>query len=321
MATSLVRDKWHDLPAWRLEDDALRAVVVPEAGGRIVSLLDRHAGYEWLIQPAQANPFHLWPPGTAYDHAQAGGWDEMLPTILAGPYPEAGPYEGIALPDHGELWTTPWREAGTGDGAIRLAAEGAVLPYRLERTLTLAAAAGGTALRFDYTLRHTGAAAFSYLWAAHPQFASEPGARIVLPQDVAEVINAVPESSTPEWGGHGTRNPWPAKAGVGRQDIVGSVARGRGRKFYLPPEAPISWAGLEQPGAGCWLHLSWDAADASYCGVWIDEGYLNKVPTVAIEPTTGYYDGLGAAHRNGRVARLLPGTVARWWLEVRVGSL
>ena len=58
-----------------------------------------------------------------------------------------------------------------------------------------------------------------------------------------------------------------------------------------------------------------------YCGVWIDEGYLNKIPAVAIEPTNGYYDDLGVAYRNDRVARIAAGEVARWWMEVELGSV
>ena len=43
--------------------------------------------------------------------------------------------------------------------------------------------------------------------------------------------------------------------------------------------------------------------------MWIDEGYLNKIPAVAIEPTNGYYDDLGVAYRNNRVARIAAGEV------------
>jgi hypothetical protein len=135
---------------------------------------------------------------------------------------------------------------------------------------------------------------------------------------VTEVINVVPESWGPEWGGPGTVNPWPEKSGAGRQDLVRDTTPKIGRKFYLPPDAPIAWAGLEQPN-GCSLRLIWDAASQPYCGVWIDEGYLNKIPAVAIEPTNGYYDDLGVACRNGRVAVLQPGAVVRWWLEVELG--
>ena len=229
----LSRDRKEGLPAWRLENDAVCLVVIPEAGGKIVSLLDKRADYEWLIQPAQSNPFRLLPPGTVYNDEQVGGWDEMCPTILAGPYPAPGPYLGRGLPDHGELWTMAWQDAGTGDGAIRLAAAGQVLPYTLERTLSLV---GPAALRLEYILRNTGAAPLHYLWAAHPQFACEPGARIVLPPQTAEVINVMPASWGPEWGEPGTRNPWPEKPGAGRQDIVSDVTRKGGRKFYLPPD-------------------------------------------------------------------------------------
>ena len=92
--------------------------MVPEAGGKIVSLFDSRAGCEWLVTPEQSNPFRAWPTGTDYNPNQCGGWDEMLPTILAGPYPGAGPYQGAALPDHGEAWTMPWDDVGSTDESI-----------------------------------------------------------------------------------------------------------------------------------------------------------------------------------------------------------
>jgi hypothetical protein len=32
----------------------------------------------------------------------------------------------------------------------------------------------------------------------------------------------------------------------------------------------------------------------------------------------GYYDDLGVAYRNNRVARIAAGEVARWWMEVEL---
>lgn len=306
--------------AWRLQNERIRLDVVPEAGGKIVSLFDRTAGVEWLVQPAQSNPFRSFPPGTEYNPNQCGGWDEMFPTILACPYPAPGPWQGIALPDHGELWTQPWQEEDGDEDAIRLMVEGKALPYRFTRTIRFHAAAE---LRFDYELQNLGEESLAYLWTPHPQFAVEPGALILLPPDVTEVINVMPKEWGPEWGDVGTRNPWPVITGEDgqpiRQDVVRSVAHKGGRKFYLPPERPISWMGLRQPN-GATLRMSWDTSAQPYCGVWIDEGFLNSASDVGIEPATGYYDSLALAWRNQRISQLASGGRTSWHLHVSLAA-
>ncbi len=305
--------------ALTLENGSLSVVVIPAVGGKITSLYDKRAGREWLVTPAQSNPFRAWPYGAEYNPNQCGGWDEMMPTIIACPYPEAGPFHGIELPDHGEAWTLPWEDAGSTADRIALALTGRALPYRLQRTMWLK----GDVLHLSYQLENLSEAVLAYLWAAHPQFACEPGAVIRLPDDVAEVVNALPLDWGREFGEPGTRNRWPSFQGENgevRQDVVADASKHGGRKFYLPPDrAPIAWGELHQP-SGDWLHMSWDASFAPYCGVWIDEGYLNQVPDMAFEPTTGYYDSLATAYANQRCSTLAPGMMVAWELRVQLGS-
>ncbi len=299
-----------------LENDLLRVGVTPEVGAKIVSLFDRRNGREWLVTPDQSNPFRAWPYGAEYNPNQCGGWDEMIPTIIGCPYPGEGPCHGADLPDHGEAWTLPWADLGSTRDRIDLELAGRALPYRLRRTIRLQ----GDTLLMTYTLHNGGGAPLTYLWAAHPQFACEPGAQIVLPEGVAEVVNVLPETWGPEFGEPGARNKWPAFEFQGRtvrQDRVAGPAKHGGRKFYLPPDAPISSAELRQPG-GAWLRMAWDAGFAPYCGVWIDEGYLNKVADMAFEPTTGYYDSLATAWAT--CPTLPPDGAASWTLQVQLGQ-
>ena len=308
---------YHGYKSLELENDALRVVVVPEAGAKIVSLFDKRVSREWLVTPEQSNPFRAWPAGTEYNPNQCGGWDEMFPTILACQYPGAGPYQGASLPDHGEAWTLPWDDAGSTDESIALDLAGVVLPYRLRRVLTLA----GDTLVASYRLENCGAGEFAYLWAAHPQFACDPRAQIILPAGATEVVNVLPLEWGPEFGPPGTRNAWPAFERDGetvRQDRVAGPQKQGGRKFYLPVENPVSWGKLRQP-SGEWLRMSWDAAFAPYCGVWIDEGFLNKTSDMAFEPTTAYYDSLLAGWTSGRYATLAAGHAVSWQLRTQLG--
>lgn len=313
--------EYHGYQSLVLESDALRVVVVPEAGGKIVSLFDKRTAREWLVTPEQTgslrpNPFRAWPYGTEYNSHQCGGWDEMFPTIIACAYPGEGPYKHAALPDHGEAWTLPWVDVGTTAESVALELTGCALPYRLRRVLSLA----GDTLTLSYTLENRGEAEFGYLWAAHPQFACEPGATIVLPPATTEVVNVLPIEWGAEFGPAGTVNAWPEFVHDGRavrQDRVAAPEKRGGRKFYLPPQQPISWGELRQPG-GEWLRMSWDARLAPYCGVWIDEGFLNQVSDMAFEPATGYYDSLAAAWTT--CPTLSPHAAVSWALQVQLGQ-
>ena len=169
---------FHGFPAYSLESDRIRLVVVPETGAKIVSIWDKQANYEWLVAPKQSNPFRRFEYGTEYNPNQSGGWDEMFPTILACPYPAPGEWYGTLLPDHGELWTLPWQDAASGDGALRLTVTGRALPYRLTRSLSFVTA---NEILFEYTLDNLGDQSLAYLWSAHPQFAVETGFAYLAP--------------------------------------------------------------------------------------------------------------------------------------------
>jgi galactose mutarotase-like enzyme len=316
---SLTATTWQDIAAWRLESADLRLVVVPRAGARIVSLFDKAAEYEWLVSSGPSYLFRDVPYGAPYNANNTGGWDEMLPTIIACSYPGPGDLHGIALPDHGEAWILPWDDAGTAEDRIRLSLTGRALPYRLTRTISFT---GARDILLDYRIENLSAQPVAYLWAAHPQFACESGAKILLPPDVREVVNVLPVEWGEEWGPVGTHNAWPAlRAADGTfhaQDTIGPADLHRGRKFYALPNRPISWAGLAQPDAGCRLILEWDQTALPYCGVWVDEGYLSQVPVVAIEPATGYYDDLTVAWQNGRIGQVEPGSCVSWQLTVHI---
>ncbi|MCO6452876.1 MAG: hypothetical protein J5I90_18985 [Caldilineales bacterium] len=305
-------------PGWRLESRDVRVDVLPPAGGKITSLFAKRTNIEWLLQPDDSNPFQVFDYGTEYNPNQCGGWEEMFPTILSCPYPAPGPWQGIQLPDHGELWTLPWQDEGTGDGVIRLTVDGKALPYRFSRSIAID---GGNEVILQYKVANMGDQPLAYLWTPHPQFVLEPGSRIILPAEATEVVNVFPDDDV--WGAVGTRNSWPVILRQGEkpihQDIIAPSSLKRGRKFYLPPEQAISWIMLMQPD-GSSLRMSWDVGAQPYCGVWIDEGFLNKKSDVGLEPATGYYDELGMAWRNNRVAVLPAGASVTWPVRLTFGS-
>lgn len=308
---------WLGQPALQLDTPAFRFVTVSGMGAKIVSLFDKTANREWLLPPIQRR-FAPVAYGTSFVEQDMSGWDEMFPTIDACSYPVEGSYHEQALPDHGEVWTLPWQIDGVTDHSICLSTTGRALPYRLTRT---AQAVNAHRVRLAFEVINTGTEPFVALWAAHPQFSVDSQTRIKLPASVEEVINVHP---TDEWGTAGQRYQWAEalsqQGTVHQLDHIGSADSHNSRKFYLPPDQPVTWAALQQVDTGAWIRLSWDAAHVPYLGIWVDEGTYNAAPTAALEPTTGYYDNLARAWKDNRVMHLHPNEPIRWHLDIEVGS-
>ncbi len=307
---------WHGLPAWALENEALRAVFLPERGAKIASLYDKRAGREWLAAPVP--PLRPLVYGESFVDQDMSGWDEMFPTIVACAYPGAGAYQGQALPDHGEIWSLPWQVEQADAEGLLLSAAGRALPYRLWRRASLLEA--GT-LELAYRLENLGEARFDYLWAAHPQFVVDDDTAIRLPEQNRTVINVI---DTAVWGEAGRRYPWPhaiTSDGTAWQlEHIGPATRRDCRKFYLPPDEPAAWAALDDRRSGSTLRLEWSAQEAPYLGIWIDEGAYSREPVAALEPSNGYYDSLVRAYENRRVGSIAPGEVQAWALRVKVNG-
>ena len=94
---------WHGFTGYVLENNALRVVIVPALGAKIVSLVDKVAGHEWLAPPT--NPVRARDYGDSFIAHDLAGWDEMFPTIVACPSPHD---PAVMLPDHGEVWALAW---------------------------------------------------------------------------------------------------------------------------------------------------------------------------------------------------------------------
>ena len=125
---------WLGQPAIALETPLLRFVTVPSMGAKIVSLYDRQAQREWLLPPS-GRAFQPVGYGASFVDQDMSGWDEIFPTIDACNYPIEGVYHGIALPDHGEVWSLPWQIESVTEDSISLSTVGIAVPYRLTRTV------------------------------------------------------------------------------------------------------------------------------------------------------------------------------------------
>ncbi len=300
--------KWHGFEAYSLENDRILIQIVPRLGAKIVSLYDKRSEREWLAPPIRTVKQTEY--GQSFVDQDMSGWDEMFPTILP------CEWEGHSFPDHGEVWSSPWQMEVQGSALIS-EGKGTGFPYVLSRKMAFTSI---NKLKLEYTLSNEGDFRFPWLWAAHPQFLADESTEIVLPATIKKVINVV--ENDPVFGRNGQIYDWPvAMMPTGerlRLTRVKSPEVRQCRKFYMPPDNLIQWAGLLHHSSGSTLRVRWNADFPIYFGLWVDEGYYQKTTVVALEPSSAYYDGLQIALAQNRVPWIEPGQKIDWTLEIEL---
>lgn len=268
---------------------SFRVQVDLEHGGRWTALTDPH-GRQWLWSRPDPARFTVRPGDPFVD---VGGLEECFPTIGSNP-------------DHGELWTRPWRseEHRRFSSRASIAAGGATL----SRTIRCSP----ESVEADYCLAAPPGTKF--IWAAHT----------LLELAVGASIHAAPGGAR-AWPGHTTpvETVWPRPLGIPYdqlgpnngsamfcllldQSTVSVQDRGHTLRFHLIcADQPVS--------IGLWRNLGgypWDGTPT----------YRN----VGIEPMLGRVFDLTAA-KAGDAARVPDSGEVEWCLTIdngnRVGSL
>ena len=192
----------------------------------------------------------------------------VLPTVGPSRVPGAPP-NTPPLPDHGELWSAAWtssvfehREGTTITGS----ATGIAFPYEFHRRITLDNAA--PVIRLHYLLRHTGEAAFPWIWSSHPLLNVQPGSILTLP-DVTQVkVDAV----------HGRDDlsvddivSWPAAIGGNTERFSFPEPAGWAVKLFgdLGPSGRML---LTDPRRGERLEFTVRSEEVPQVGLWINCG-------------------------------------------------
>lgn len=270
---------WFGEPVLRVGGPKLAALVSPERGGKIVSLVDE-TGREWLAQPASPLPPPA-EPGAPFAESGLHGWDECAPTV------DDDSWDGARLGDHGELWTQRWQHDGS-----QVRATSPSMGFGFSRSIMPT----GRGLRLEYVVRS--ARDIPLLWAAHPQFVAPPGSRVQVPRDT--VLRAQDGSE------------------LGPEVLeIDSYADGECRKFHADPGERVGWASLVLANDER-LTLYWSAS-APYLGIFMDAAAIAAERVAVIEPMSGWPDSLSAAVDSGHVARVTPDHPLTIRLEIGVG--
>jgi hypothetical protein len=273
----------------RLRSPHLEVDVAPEVGGRIVQIRHRHSGHGFLwnnprlsLEPQSA--------GAEYDPHFYGGIDELLPNDI----PET--LDGVACPDHGELWTShlDWRFDG----------ESFVLEGRLpqcglmyERQMRLRD--DSAHIDFRYRITNPTGVARHFLWKLHAALMVTEGDVIDCPARQAQVVDLQYSRFT-------TLRPfcWPEIEGQ-RADRV-PANNGTVDFFYLfdLDAGRIAW---KRPAERWKVEYAFDTSVFPFAWLFASYGGFDGHYTVILEPCTTMPIRVSEAICSGRCSRLLPG--------------
>lgn len=307
---SVERDGLRQLIA---ENELVRVVVLPACGGKIASIFDKARNTEWMW----SNPhLPLRPPRGSKRYVQEfdnGGWDECFPSIAPGTI-RHGPLKGLAVHDHGELWSREWfldrMDCNEGAATIGLSTTLESISVRVSRTLTVDARL--PSIRLDYRLQNLGEVELPYIWASHPLIPLDSGMRIEAPPGSRFDVSLVGDcAATPRLDASGVLAlPEPATNGARGQCFKG-VFRGDFRQ-------PITLRRAD----GAALSYRFGADDFDGVALWCNAGAWSGCGSapynnIGFEPQKGLSDDLAEAIASGGpLASLAPRETRCWGLDI-----
>jgi len=313
--TKISKDKLQDLARITVENEKVGFVILPEVGGKMVSLVFKDTGREFIS--LSARKFKKPTYADNYGDLDIGGFDECFPAIAEGFYPE-WPWKGTIIPDHGELFTLPWN-CKIEEERLVMTVHGVRFPYRFTKTLSLKE----STIRINYELENLSPCEFKYIWSAHPLLIAVEGAKILLP---GKPRIRTDYSKHERFGKHLYETTWPeACQGDGEKvdlSIIRSANQDAGTKVFTT-KLSEGWCALQYPHDDGFLKMSFPVDKVPYVGLWINEGGWpfegQRSFNVALEPCTGCPDKLETAIQRDEYSLIKAGAKTSWSLDITVG--
>ena len=302
-------------PTVELGNATVRLVVVPRLGARVIALIDRRSGRNWLVPGAPPGKAALsrWSSQDAtFGGDEAFGWDECLPTV--GACSDVVDRGGSPLRDHGDLWGRPTAVECQAD-RIRAVWRNSALSYVFARSLQL----DGETVRVRYSLRNEGASDIPVHWALHALLAVEPGSRIELPSPArARVGTQLGVALVMDAG----TVPWPVAMMIGGASIDLAEVRDAevGTALKLAIDAPQTPIAAVTPDDSR-LSFAWETGAVGAVGIWLDCGGWPADEgrhQVAIEPQTSPHESLESAFAEARSLTVPRNGRLSWEVRIRL---
>lgn len=307
------QDFYQGLNRITVENELLLFSILPEVGGKMISLFSKPTQQEFMSLSGRT--FTKLDYGKDYGDCDISGFDECFPGIASGFYPE-WPWKGTHIPDHGELFTLPWKTEIRND-SLNMQVYGIRFPYKFSKTIFL----DQNTVKINYELENVSPYDFKYIWSAHPLFAVEKNTKIKIP---GKPNVRTDYSKYERFGKHLYETSWPnakeANGDIIDVSVIRSEKEDAATKFFTT-KLEEGWCALEYP-QGSVLKMTFDVEKVPYVGLWINEGGWSEGNSfhVAMEPCTGCPDKLETAIQRGENAIIKGYTKKFWNLDITINN-
>ena len=295
-----------------MENDTLKAMVLPYWGSKIVSIIYKPKNIELLWQNPGTD-YKRTRYGDLFESGEFSGFDEMFPTISRCMY-EGFPWEGIELPDHGEVWSIPWMYE-IAEESVSLWVYGVRFPYRLEKIVLLEE----DCIYLKYRAVNLSSFPLDFIWAAHTLFNTSEEMELIVPQGMGHIINSV---SGPRLKKYGEILDFPDTLledgntfHLGRMPARNDFGY---QKYYFSEKMTEGWCILYDRKKSLNIGMCFPKEKVSYLGVWVNEGGWEGQYNMAPEPATGAMDRVDFAKMWGMNSVLPPHGRYEWHLYISV---
>jgi hypothetical protein len=290
--------QYRGLTALVLENELIRADIFPEAGAKIYNLVYKPLDYNLMWHHPRV-PLERVPLGLPYDDYFSGGWDELFPNDAP------GPFGGLDLPDHGELWSRPWDvevvRRDPEEVTVRLSRHNAVTTTFIEKWISLRA--GESVLRFRHRVVNLGKDRLDFLWKLHPAIVSSEHHRVDVPGRKGEYVSA-------EWSRLDDADlvfDWPHATGADgtTADLRFPLPISSGKRdFVYVTELEAGWCAVTDTRNEVGLGLTFPTRVFPSVWLFMPHGGWRDIQTIILEPCTAYPKDLAIAKRQGTISNL-----------------
>lgn len=297
-----------------LENEKIRAVVMPQFGARIISLIYKPTETEF----AWHNPtIPVKKPSYQIEFEDVSGFFDCLPTT------EPCTFKGKKLPAAGEVSSEPWKllrlERGRKSITVGMQCACKVYPLLINKQLSISR--GKAVLDLTYRLRNLCDEKLEYHYSGHNTLCINPYYRIILPHEVSRL--RIGYAVTDRLGKMGDEIQWPEALDKEGKTVdlskVGKPCEGTGENLYTA-KLRESWCAAMNEAREEVIGFSFQAEVLPYLLVWINYGGWREYYHIALEPCTGRPDNLEVAVNQWKnYATLGPREAVSWSETIVLG--
>lgn len=312
MDTRITETKYKGMKSLLLENEVLSTTLVPDLGSKFTSFYSKKTGKEYLYQKVGSLSRQQYDGD--YLQSEMCGYDEMFPTVSTFYYDEY-PWEGIKIPDHGEVWSRAWNCDEVSDNHVLLSISGVRLPYLLKKKVSL----NGNNIVIDYSAENRSDYDMKFIWCGHIMLNAEKGCRHVPPSGISTATTVYSESG--RIGEYGNQFSFPEiKISDGSSynaGILGDTSADDFQKFYFTDNLDQGLYSLSYPETGK-LTVKFQADKITAIAGINAEGGSFGVHCAYIEPCTSPFDRPDIAEMHGRLEKLKANSIYEWKIQIEL---